>query len=137
MKARTVVLLIVCCCCLLLFAVLANAQQYYRPHYLQTTLNPLLTSPVFLENRTGGHLKVKIEVNRLMYLVEVEVGSEVRDLMLPVGSRPKVKEATVVVLENGKFKTKTAKYYAYWRGESYTGLPRQGWYFYLSNYFKP
>ena len=137
MRARTVVLSIIF---VALFAVSANAQQYYRPYYTQRQLPELQTAPVFLENRTGGHLKVQLEVNGLTYTVEVQAGSEVPDLMLPIGAVAKVKDARAVVLDGGRMKSKKVKHYVYWRedGEDGSGRPvQQGWLFYVDKYFRP
>ena len=125
----------------ILFVVLSvistNAQQYYRPYYTQKQLPELQTAPVFLENRTNGYLKVKLEVNGLTYPVEVAAGNEVPDLMLPVGATVKVKDARALVLEDGKTKWKTVKYYVYLRQDSRRSPARQGWLFYADDYLKP
>lgn len=120
-----------------LFAVSASAQQYYRPHYTQRQLPELQTAPVFLENRTGGHLKVQLDVNGLTYTIEVQAGSEVPDLMLPVGAVAKVKDARAVVLDGGKMKLKKVKNYAYWREDRNGRAVQLGWLFYLDKHFRP
>lgn len=134
MKARKAVLSMIF---VALFAVSASSQQYYRPSYTQRQLSERQTAPVFLENRTGGYLKVQVEVNGLTYPVEVTTGNEVPDLMLPVGAKAKVKEAEALVLDDGKMKWKKVRHYAYWR-EDERGRPvKQGWLFYLDKYFRP
>lgn len=133
MRVRTVTFSIILA---FLFIAPVSAQQYYRPHYTQRNLPELQTAPVFLENRTGGHLRVRVEVNGLTYTVEVEQGKEVPDLMLPVGAVAKVKDARAVVLDNGKMRSKKAECYAYWREDS-NGRVQQGWLFYMDKYFRP
>ena len=134
MKTRTTVLSIIF---VALFAVSASAQQYYRPYYTQKQLPELQTAPVFVENRTGGYLKIRLEVNGLTYTVEVQANNEVPDLMLPVGARVKVKDARAVVLDDGKTKEKKVKYYVYWREDGNGRPAQQGWLFYLDKRFKP
>ncbi|MBI4158220.1 MAG: hypothetical protein HY505_01170 [Candidatus Yanofskybacteria bacterium] len=134
MKARTTVLSMIF---VALFAVSAGAQQYYRPYYSQRELLELQAVPVFMENRTGGHLKVRLEVNGLTYTVEVQANNEVPDLMLPVGAKVKVKDARAVVLDGGKIKSKKVRYYAYWREDGNGRAVQQGWLFYVDKYFRP
>lgn len=126
MKARTLVLSIVF---VTLFTVSANAQQYLRPSYTQKQLPELYTAPVFLENRTDGHLKITLKVGDTFVLVEVLIGHEVPDLMLPVGAEVKVKKAESLVLDGNTRKVKKVKYYAYWKYDE-EGYARQGWLFY-------
>lgn len=134
MKARTAILSVLF---VGLFVVSSDAQQYYRPHYTQKHLSESQTAPVFLENRTGGYLKVKVEVKGVSIPVEVLVDSEVPDLMLPLGAVAKVKEAKALVLSNGKMKYRKVKYYIYWRKDSQDRPAQQGWLFYLSDLFRP
>ena len=133
MKARTAVLSTIF---VALFAFSASAQQYYRPNYTQRQLPELYTAPVFLENRTDGHLKVTLEVGGTLVFVEVLMGHEVPDLMLPVGLEAKVKKAEALVLDGNKRKWKKAKHYAYWRHDE-NGVTRQGWMFYTGDNLRP
>jgi len=132
--AKTAVLSIIF---VILFAVSASAQQYYRPYYTQRQLSEVQTAPVFMENRTGGHLNVRLEVNGLTYTVKVQAGNEVPDLKLPVGAFVKIKDARSIVLDGGKMKSKKVKYYAYWREDDRGRPVQQGWLFYLNKHFKP
>ena len=134
MKARTVVLSLIFT---FLFAVSASAQRYHRPYYTQQWLPEPYTASVFLENRTDGHLRVKLEVNGQTLLVEVTEGHEVPDLKLPVGSRVKLKEAKALVFEGKKTVERNAKFYKYTRGDGETGEVQSGWLFYLDKSFKP
>lgn len=134
MRTRAIVLFTVI---LSLFSFSAGAQQYYRPYYTQKRLSEVNTARIFLENRTGGHLKVKLEVNGLVMPVEVNVGSEVVDLRLPVGAVVKIKEAKALAVDGKRTKYRDVKYYAYWRQDPYGDPDQQGWLFYLNKSFRP
>lgn len=134
MKARAIVLSMIF---VILSAVSANAQQYYRPFYSQKPLASLPTAPVFVENRTGGDLEVTFDVGGMLVPVKVAQSNEVPDLMLPVYSTVKVKEARTAVLDKGKRVWKKVKFYAYWRQDVRGGSARQGWLFYLDGLLKP
>ena len=134
MKARNIVLSIIFSS---IFTVSAVAQNYYVPIYTQRHLPKLQTAPVFVENRTGGYLKIKLEVSGMTYSVEVSSGNEVPDLRLPVGVAVKVKEAKALVVDDGKTKWKKARFYAYWRENPRGGSALQGWLFYVGDSLKP
>ena len=134
MRTRTVVLSIIFS---ILFVFSANAQQVYRPSYSQKRLAPLPTAPVFVENRTGGDLEVTFDVGGMLVPVDVSRSNEVPDLMLPVYSTVKVKEARTAVLDKGKRVWKKVKFYAYWKQDVPNGPFRQGWLFYVDGSLKP
>lgn len=138
MKARIVLFSTILA--LFLVAPLAFAQKYYLPNYTQSELPGRYKAPVFVENRTGGQLKVEFDVDGVIYFLNIDEGKVVTDLMVPVGVLMKVKEARAVVFDGNKTKSKKVKYTAYRRETGYPtfyGYSYQGWRFYRDDIYRP
>lgn len=93
----------------LLFALpmMASAQSYYRPYYVQRPLPEVQKLAYFLENRTGSPIKVTLLVElpnggKQWWPFEIATDSEV-DAMLPLGgTRASVYSAIALVPKDNK-----------------------------------
>lgn len=138
MKVRTVLFSTILA--LLFVAPPASAQKYFLPDYTQSELPGQYKVLVFVENRTGGQLKVQFNVGGVIYSLKVDEGKVVTDLTVPAGALMRVVEARAVVFDGNKIKSKKVKYVAYRRKsgyQSFHGYSYQGWRFYRDDNYKP
>ena len=114
--------------------IMASAQSYYRPYYVQRQLPEVQKHPYFLENRTGSPVKVILLVElpnggKQWWPFDIASDSEVY-AMLPLGGvRASVNSAVASVPKDDKIVSEKVKSYVYDR-EDKDGRVQRGWLFY-------
>ncbi len=117
--------------------VVASAQAYYRPYYVQRPLPEVQKRPYFLENRTGSPVKVILLVElpnggKQWWPFDIATDSEVYAMLPLGGTRASVESAVASVPKNDKIVPEKVKSYVYDR-EDKDGRVQRGWLFYRKN----
>lgn len=114
--------------------VMASAQSYYRPYYVQRPLPEVQKRAYFLENRTGSPLKVTLLVElpnggKQWWPFDIAPDSEVYAMLPLGGTRASVYSAVASVPKDNKIVSEKVKSYVYDREDKESRVQR-GWLFY-------